>query len=232
MQQESSSASAAGSIGRLPGHTAVTLPLAALAAQFLIGLLLRLSGLGQAFPREQSPVIVLVVVAGASGLIYLAMVGFILKRRRLHWRDLGLVPTPVSAVAAAVAIGLATAVLASAFDAALRGSAVSPFRSLTAGELASVFLVLGVWVPFAEEAVFRGVVFSVLRARLGAAAAIVVSALIFGAFHLIPAQMVVGMVLGIPLAWLRHRWGSLFASFTLHVTHNVCVVALGAWVLS
>jgi membrane protease YdiL (CAAX protease family) len=95
--------------------------------------------------------------------------------------------------------------------------------------LAATSLVIGTLVPIAEETMFRGVVFPVLRARIGnTLGAVIVSALIFGGFHLYPLQIVVGCVLGLPLAWLRHWSGSLVAPIALHMTHNLCVVLIAA----
>jgi membrane protease YdiL (CAAX protease family) len=213
----------------LPWYAAVALPLAALAAQFVIGLALALLGISGALRATGSPVMFLLVAAALSALSYFPIVAVVLARRGWRWTDLGLGESRNGPVALAVSIGLVTAVLGTLFDGAIQGAAGSPFRLISALEFACAALVLGVLVPVSEEILFRGIVFPVLRARIGdAAAAIVVSALIFGAFHLIPSQIVVGAVLGLPLAWLRHWSGSLLPPIALHMTHNFGVVALAA----
>ncbi|MCW5773050.1 MAG: CPBP family intramembrane metalloprotease [Rhodospirillaceae bacterium] len=208
---------------------AVTLPLIALAAQFAIGLVASFAGLRHYFDAFATPLLALVVVAGASGLVYLALARLAAHRAGANWRNVGLVPPPPKALSLAVALGAGTALLASLFEAALRGAEPSFFGILSGAELLVVFLVLAGLVPFAEEVLFRGIVFPILDGRIGGAGAIVSSALIFGIFHLNPPQILVGFLLGLPLAWLRRRWGSLWVPVALHTTHNAGVVALGAW---
>lgn len=214
----------------LPGYTAVVLPVIALAAQFAIGLLLGVFGIGAALRGGGAQILVLVTATGLSALSYLAIVHAVLRMRGWRWADLGLGQCRNGPIFVAIAIGLATAVLGALYDTAMNAPLRSPFRNLPALEFLLVVLTLGILVPIAEEILFRGIVFPVLKARLGDAAfAILVSALIFGAFHLVPAQIVVGVVLGLPLAWLRHWSGSLLPPIALHMTHNLGVVALIAW---
>ena len=86
--------------------------------------------------------------------------------------------------------------------------------------------------PFVEELVFRGVLLSGLASRMPVAWAIVASAIVFGCVHLpdfkfawypVPALV----LLGLALAWLRVRSGSLWPSITLHATNNF--FAMLAW---
>ena len=88
--------------------------------------------------------------------------------------------------------------------------------------------------PVVEELVFRGVLLSGLASRMRTGWAIVASAAIFGCVHLpdfqfawypVPALILLGLV----LAWLRVRTGSLWPSITLHATNNL--VAAIAWLL-
>lgn len=89
--------------------------------------------------------------------------------------------------------------------------------------------------PFVEELVFRGVLLSGLASRLHTGWAIVASAIVFGCVHLpdfgfawypIPALVVMGLA----LAWMRVRSGSLWPSITLHATNNL--FAMLAWFLA
>lgn len=89
--------------------------------------------------------------------------------------------------------------------------------------------------PLIEELVFRGVLLSGLASRLPVGWAILVSALIFGGAHLpdfkfawYPVPTLV--LMGVALAWLRVRSGSLWPSITLHATNNL--VAAVAWLLT
>lgn len=230
MEEQAPPAPAAAPVVSLPGYSAIVLPLIALAAQFGIGLLIGLVGIGRLMRQGGSPIFPLLLISGLSALCYLLILRILLKRRGWGWADLGLRRSAGLPIAVALGLGLMTSALGAIFDTAIQGPAGSPFRRLSPAEFLAATLVLGIVVPFGEEALFRGIVFPVLRARLGnALGAIMVSALIFGAFHLVPAQILVGFLLGLPLAWLRHWSGSLIAPMALHMTHNFGVVALAAW---
>lgn len=94
--------------------------------------------------------------------------------------------------------------------------------------------------PLAEEAYFRGLVLGWLARHWGLAWSVAISALVFGALHLkwlIPGGMS-GTVataelvaMGVLLALVAARTGSLWASFIAHGTNNLCA-ALAAVLLS
>lgn len=80
-------------------------------------------------------------------------------------------------------------------------------------------------VPFAEEVLFRGVLFAALRRTCGVLSGVVISAAIFGVFHVPGWQM--PFVLGLLLAYLYHRTGSLWASVAAHMMVNLAALGLG-----
>ena len=82
------------------------------------------------------------------------------------------------------------------------------------------FLALAVWTPLTEELFFRGFVFAGLVHRFGAAGAVVFSALIFSAFHVVPGVLIPIFITGLLLAWLYHRTGSLWPSIAAHAGQN------------
>jgi ABC-2 type transport system permease protein/sodium transport system permease protein len=77
-----------------------------------------------------------------------------------------------------------------------------------------------------EELFFRGYLFSALRTWTNARTTLLVSALLFGLFHLIapsprPAErFLVTTLLGLLLGWVCWRTGSIFPGMLLHVCHN------------
>jgi len=75
-------------------------------------------------------------------------------------------------------------------------------------------------VPFSEEAFFRGYMFRFLERRVGLAAAVLVSATAFGAVHLNASGFVVYVAIGVVLALVYRRTGSLIAPVLAHMTHN------------
>jgi membrane protease YdiL (CAAX protease family) len=80
-----------------------------------------------------------------------------------------------------------------------------------------------------EEVLFRGVLLSGLRSRLPAVAAVVVSGLIFGLFHLAPEtgfRILPTAWLGMVLAWVVVASGSLPLVVLLHFLNNGAILAL------
>ncbi len=87
-------------------------------------------------------------------------------------------------------------------------------------EQAAIILSLVVLVPVAEELLYRGLVYTALRARLAAPAAIVASAAFFAAVHLNPTLLPSLFLVGAGLAWLMERTGSLWPPIIAHVFIN------------
>lgn len=82
-----------------------------------------------------------------------------------------------------------------------------------------------------EEVVFRGFIQSGLRPRLGAGPAIVVTALLFGAFHLSLYRFVPTALTGLLLGWLALRTGSLAPPVLLHLLVNgLSVLVATGWI--
>ena len=80
--------------------------------------------------------------------------------------------------------------------------------------------------PLAEEMLFRGVLFASMRVRFGFWPAALASSLIFGVIHLAPAQLLPLVALGMVLAWMYERTGSLWPSVVAHVVQNAYVMAM------
>ena len=96
------------------------------------------------------------------------------------------------------------------------------FRDYLAGEksfLGSFFLLVIV-APVTEEALFRGLVLRGFLIRYSVRKAILVSALLFGMFHLLPWQIFSGFIAGILFAWLFIKTGSLLPCIIAHAVSN------------
>ena len=79
--------------------------------------------------------------------------------------------------------------------------------------------------PLLEEVLFRGAIQGVLMRYFGRPLpAIILSALIFGIFHLNPVQIVYATLLGIVLGWIYYRTGSLMSVIVGHVLNNTFAV--------
>lgn len=86
-------------------------------------------------------------------------------------------------------------------------------------------LVIGI-APFVEEFFFRGFIFSALRNGIGVWGGAIASGVIFGAIHLKLEFFVPLSVLGIVLALLYQRTGSLWPGIILHAANNALVFAI------
>ena len=93
-----------------------------------------------------------------------------------------------------------------------------------------LFLGLVVFGPVGEELLFRGLVLRGLLADGSGARAVVISALVFGLFHIDLAHVAGAFVLGLYLGWVRLFTGSLLVAVAAHVANNgiwFLLVALG-----
>lgn len=88
------------------------------------------------------------------------------------------------------------------------------WQSIVVG-LAATFI-----VPIYEELFFRGFIHNGLRNSFGMWGAIIGSSLLFGLFHIIPAQVITAFLLGLVLGWLYEKSGSLWAVILCHVVNN------------
>lgn len=80
--------------------------------------------------------------------------------------------------------------------------------------------------PLLEEVLFRGAIQGALMRYFGRPwPAIILSALVFGIFHLNPVQIVYATLLGIVLGWIYYRTGSLLSVIVGHVLNNSLAVA-------
>jgi hypothetical protein len=84
----------------------------------------------------------------------------------------------------------------------------------------------GIFAPVVEEIFFRGFIYTALKSHWGSVKAMIVSSLIFSFFHLNPLIFPVIFLLGLILAFLYEKAGSLDASICLHILNNVLAMVL------
>ena len=87
-------------------------------------------------------------------------------------------------------------------------------------------LAIAIVGPVLEEMLFRGAVTTTLLKEYSPKKAIIYSALIFGIFHLNPAQILVATLLGLLLGWLFYRTRSLIPCIIVHILNNSLSVFL------
>lgn len=95
------------------------------------------------------------------------------------------------------------------------------------GTLELAFMAIAV-APLTEELVFRGLLYNGIRRAQSPRTALLVTSLVFGLVHAAsPAAVIPMIVLGLFLATLMERTGSLLACFVAHAAFNtLTVVAL------
>lgn len=99
------------------------------------------------------------------------------------------------------------------------------FNVLQSGWLGIVCIsILG---PVLEEMLFRGAITKVSLQKYSPVTAILLSALIFGVFHINPAQVVGAALSGILFAWLYYKTGSIIPGILIHILNNGLSVFLG-----
>jgi membrane protease YdiL (CAAX protease family) len=89
------------------------------------------------------------------------------------------------------------------------------------GALLSLLVVAGVMAPLAEEILFRGFLFTGLTRFTGPIRAAMLSGALFAGMHLQLLAFPALFVLGVVLALLYHRTGSLWMPILMHLCINV-----------
>lgn len=77
-----------------------------------------------------------------------------------------------------------------------------------------------------EEMLFRGIILNGLKNNYSERTAIIVSALLFGVWHLNPWQIVPAFIIGLIAAFIRLRTGSLLLCIYVHLFNNALFVII------
>jgi len=164
-----------------------------------------------------------------SGLIFIGIVVL------MHYKSLGeklsLKKTPPSAVAAGTFLGFGSFAVAviliavmSAIPAVLesQNAYMENQEALQAAQpnfwMELLYISLG--APIFEEILCRGLMLNTLKRSMKPAPAIFISACIFALIHGNLYQIVFTLPLGILMAWLAHRFDSIWPSIMTHVAFN------------
>ena len=87
-------------------------------------------------------------------------------------------------------------------------------------------LAIAIIGPVLEELLFRGAITKALLQQYSPTKAILLSALLFGVFHINPAQILPAFLIGILLAWTYYKTGSLIPCIFMHILNNSLSVYL------
>ncbi len=98
--------------------------------------------------------------------------------------------------------------------------------ALFSGSFIVQLIGIGFIIPFAEEFVYRGLIYMRMRQYLDVTWAIAVSALIFGIMHGNIIQGVYGFLIGMLCAYVFEKYGSLSAPVVVHMSANLLSLGL------
>ncbi len=204
----------------------------------ILGVLL-LTRPGGVFGQDAPGMFALVMLA--LGVQATCLVGsvywFAIRRRGLSWVDLGVRPIGKDWVIRAALIAVAGHVVVAVLNLVIQSVFFEEYQAnpqLTvlapAGfswtSLIALLVLAGTVVPFAEELFFRGFLYGWLRPRRGVVTATIISALCFSLLHgiywLIPALILLGVILAI----VYQRSGSILAAAVTHGTFNTITIVL------
>ena len=136
---------------------------------------------------------------------------------RLTWRDTG---WAVLGAVVALVLSIAAVTITEVFVPEVTSAAGDAGEVLEESGFAAMAifaLLVMVGAPVVEELFFRGLMFSALRKRgLSTVLTIVVTAVVFAAFHLEPVRFLILLPTGLVLGWLRWRTGSTGAAMVAH----------------
>ncbi len=206
----------------------------------LLGLLAEnlLGGSDGSFRVQGSGAVALVLLAlvlqaaALVGTVYWVAV----RRRGIAWADLGLRPLRRRWIVGATATALFSLPLLTLVNLSIQEAMGSPQRNpqfdfmAPAGfswpSLVGMLVLAGAVVPFAEELFFRGLLYGWLRRRVGVFTAALLTALLFAVPHgivwLIPALTALGVI----LALVYEKSGSLWAATLTHGLFNAITTLL------
>lgn len=166
-------------------------------------------------------------ISGAAQLLYLAIAAVILKIRKVDIRSrcrIKAIPFEeylLPALAAVCFSGFSNIVQTIAPIPPTLAGGMSD--DLTGGIIAYVTAIF-IIAPAVEEFVFRGLIMTKLRKEVSAPAAVIISALLFAAIHLMTGSVITAIHAffgGVIFALAFEQTGSLFSAVTAHFFGNV-----------
>lgn len=144
-------------------------------------------------------------------------------------RDFGMVPIPVKTVVLSAAMAAASLVPMSLLGTlSVRIQAPDPqwIQYMTANmpdtgmELLLALITVSIIAPLAEEMVFRGLLYRLVRRTWGIPHALTISALVFAIIHFQPWFMLGLAGVGLMLAFVYEATGSVLAAAVCHMVYN------------
>jgi hypothetical protein len=177
----------------------------------------------------------------ASAIAFLGSAYFAgVRKHPLGWRSVGLRSTSRRWLLGSLLAGVGfvpvnimiVAVVQRAAGLPVIQASDSQFEAFPVIEFAAVLIAAAVLVPFAEEVIFRGVIYRWLRTRAGLPLALIISSVIFGSLHFYLPSMVAISLLGMVCGLLMEYSGSLWPAVVAHGVNNALAVILSYFIFS
>lgn len=171
-------------------------------------------------------------VEGLTALVTIPVMAILYHGDRKREKKAGFVPDKkaplwkypaVIIMALAMSLGLNNLIMIgnlSAVDASYKQT----MNAMYSAPLFIQILCLAVLVPICEEYVFRGLFFRRLEKGSSFVYAMIYSSAVFGLLHVNLVQMIYGFVLGLMLAYVYEKYGSLKAPAAAHMSMNLLSV--------
>jgi|GEM_PF-3017671 len=173
----------------------------------------------------------IVTAIGGIGIFLLSILG--LKIRKVRIREhLQMNVCPIADLVKAVLAGMLMQVFFVSLEMLIRISqldaeAVEQMGNMMMqGSLLSSILIIAIWVPFYEEFLFRGILYTGLRGRMRPWLSIIVCGLVFGLVHMNLWQFATISVVGGMMAFGYERTASFWVPFGMHFGLNLAGVLL------
>ncbi|MCF0147759.1 MAG: CPBP family intramembrane metalloprotease [Clostridium sp.] len=102
---------------------------------------------------------------------------------------------------------------------------------LSSGSLTLSIITVGIVAPFAEEFLFRGVIYNTLSKKISVRWAIIIQAVLFGVFHFNLIQGAYATLLGLIFGYVTYKTKSLWPAVIMHMINNL-IATIAPYVLS
>jgi len=181
------------------------------------------------------PMMHFVFTQGYKAVAIMLVIWFLaLKRKKISWPTLGFRPChlrwlywalALAAIAFVLRIGLSKILI---YGMPEWAKMAAPPASLHGENIFSIalFLIMTVLItPVVEEIFFRGFLFQWMASRRPIWLAAIISAVMFGVSHIVPAQVISAIFAGLLIVYIFVASGSIWPAIVFHITNNALSIS-------
>lgn len=106
------------------------------------------------------------------------------------------------------------------------GNVETAFSAILGDSMVSALLVIALTPAVCEELLFRGMILHAMKARYRVSTAIVVTAALFGLYHMSLVKFIPTGLLGLALCIVVWKTGSIYPAMVMHFTNNALSVVI------